>query len=66
MCCVSNCCVVCLQAMCCVSNCVVCLQAMWLMLQQETPEDFVISTGVAHSVREFVVAAFKHIGIEIV
>ena len=39
---------------------------MWLMLQQDTPEDFVISTGIAHSVREFVVAAFKHIGQEIV
>jgi len=42
------------------------VQAMWLMLQQDTPEDFVISTGIAHSVREFVVAAFKHIGQEIV
>ena len=41
-------------------------QAMWLMLQQEQPEDFVISTGVAKSVREFVVASFKHIGVDIV
>jgi GDPmannose 4,6-dehydratase len=30
---------------------------MWLMLQQETPDDYVISTGVSHSVREFVEAA---------
>jgi GDPmannose 4,6-dehydratase len=39
---------------------------MWLMLQNEKPVDYVISTGVAHSVREFVVAAFKHVGVEIV
>lgn len=36
------------------------------MLQQESPEDFVISTGESHSVREFVEAAFKHVGKEIV
>jgi len=42
------------------------VEAMWLMLQHPTPVDFVISTGVAHSVREFVVASFKHVGIEIV
>jgi len=35
---------------------------MWLMLQQSAPEDFVIATGVAHSVREFVVEAFKCVG----
>ena len=39
---------------------------MYLMLQQDKPEDFVISTGITHSVREFVVAAFQHIGVEIV
>lgn len=39
---------------------------MWLMLQVDKPEDFVISTGVAHSVREFVLASFKHVGIDIV
>lgn len=39
---------------------------MWLMLQQESPEDFVIATGETHSVREFVEAAFKHVGMEIV
>lgn len=39
---------------------------MWMMLQNETPEDFVIATGESHSVREFVEAAFKHVGKEIV
>lgn len=38
------------------------VEAMWMMLQQEQPEDFVISTGETHSVREFVEAAFRHIG----
>lgn len=38
------------------------VEAMWLMLQQEKPEDFVIATGETHSVREFVELAFKHIG----
>jgi GDPmannose 4,6-dehydratase len=33
---------------------------MWLMLQQDAPEDFVIATGEAHSVREFLEAAFSH------
>lgn len=41
------------------------VECMWLILQQEKPEDFVIATGVQHSVREFVYYAFKHIGIEI-
>jgi len=35
------------------------------MLQQDSPEDFVIATGVAHSVREFVIAAFQYIGVDI-
>lgn len=39
---------------------------MWLMLQQEKPEDFVIASGEMHSVREFVEAAFQHIGKEII
>ena len=39
------------------------VKAMWLMLQQEKPEDFVIATGVAHSVREFAEEAFKHVGL---
>lgn len=41
-------------------------QAMWLMLQKEEPEDFVIATGEVHSVREFVEKAFKHVGKTIV
>ena len=40
-------------------------QAMWLMLQQDKPEDFVISMHESHSVREFVVLAFKKVGIDI-
>src|SRR3954452_16824919 len=39
------------------------VEAMWLMLQQDEPEDFVIATGVLHSVREFVDAAFERAGI---
>ena len=39
------------------------VEAMWLMLQQDKPEDFVIATGTTHSVQEFVVAAFAHVGI---
>uniref|UniRef100_A0A667ZCP3 GDP-mannose 4,6 dehydratase n=1 Tax=Myripristis murdjan TaxID=586833 RepID=A0A667ZCP3_9TELE len=42
------------------------VEAMWLMLQQEHPEDFVIATGEVHSVREFVEKAFKHVGKSIV
>jgi GDPmannose 4,6-dehydratase len=38
---------------------------MWLILQQDKPEDFVIATGVQHSVREFTELAFKHAGIEL-
>jgi GDPmannose 4,6-dehydratase len=37
---------------------------MWLMLQQDEPEDFVIATGVLHSVREFVDAAFARVGLD--
>ncbi|HEV8193358.1 MAG TPA: GDP-mannose 4,6-dehydratase, partial [Ktedonobacterales bacterium] len=40
------------------------VEAMWLMLQQDTPEDYVIATGESHSVEEFVQAAFKRVGIE--
>ncbi len=39
------------------------VEAMWLMLQQEQPDDFVIATGETHSVREFVELAFKTVGI---
>ena len=42
------------------------VEGMWLMLQQENPEDFVISTNEAHSVRDFVEASFREIGKEIV
>ena len=40
------------------------VRAMWLMLQQETAEDFVISTGVSHSVRDLVQTAFSHVGLD--
>lgn len=41
------------------------VECMWLILQQEKPEDFVIATGVQHSVREFTELAFRHAGIEL-
>ena len=41
------------------------VECMWLMLQNEKPEDFVIATGVQHSVRDFCYYAFKHVGIEL-
>ena len=41
------------------------VEAMWLMLQQERPEDFVVGTGESHSVREFVQEAFGYVGVEI-
>lgn len=39
------------------------VEAMWLMLQQETPKDYVIATGETHTVKEFVEKAFAHVGI---
>lgn len=42
------------------------VEAMWLMLQQDKPDDYVIATGETHSVREFVELAFNELGIEIV
>ena len=39
------------------------VKAMWLMLQQSTPNDYVIATGKTHSVRQFVEIAFKHAGL---
>jgi len=42
------------------------VKAMWLMLQQEKPDDYIIATGETHSVREFVELAFKQVGIGIV
>ena len=41
------------------------VRAMWLMLQQERPEDFVIATGEPHTVREFASAAFHALGIDL-
>ncbi len=41
------------------------VEAMWLMLQQEEPDDYVIATGEAHSVREFVELAFREAGVQI-
>jgi GDPmannose 4,6-dehydratase len=40
------------------------VRAMWLMLQRDTPEDFVVATGVAHSVRDLVQVAFAHAGLD--
>jgi GDPmannose 4,6-dehydratase len=40
------------------------VDAMWRMLQQEEPEDYVIATGVEHSVRDFMELAFEHVGLE--
>lgn len=42
------------------------IEAMWLMLQQDCPDDFVISSGQTHSVREFLELAFQEVGIDIV
>ncbi len=41
------------------------VEAMWLMLQQDHPDDFVIATGESHSVREFTEEAFRYFGIEL-
>lgn len=41
------------------------VEMQWMMLQQDKPEDFVIATGVQHSVREFVERAARHVGIEL-
>lgn len=40
------------------------VRAMWLMLQQDHPEDFVVGTGETHSVREFCEIAFGHVGLD--
>jgi len=42
------------------------VEAMWLILQQENPDDYVIATGETHSVREFTELAFKEVGIDII
>jgi GDPmannose 4,6-dehydratase len=41
------------------------VEAMWMILQQDKPEDFVIATGITTSVREFIKMAFKEVGIEL-
>lgn len=41
------------------------VEAMWIMLQQQEPDDYVIATGESHSVREFAELAFAHAGLEI-
>lgn len=41
------------------------VECMWLMLQADEPEDFVIATGVQHTVREFTELAFRYVGIEL-
>jgi GDPmannose 4,6-dehydratase len=40
------------------------VKAMWLMLQQDKPDDYVIATGETHSVKEFAEAAFNHVGLD--
>ena len=40
-------------------------ECMWLILQQDEPDDYVIATGVQHTVREFATLAFKHVGIDV-
>ena len=40
------------------------VRAMWLMLQAEEPHDYVVATGEAHTVEEFVATAFEHVGLD--
>ena len=40
------------------------VEAMWLMLQQPEPDDYVVATGECHAVREFVDLAFSHVGLD--
>jgi len=40
------------------------VEAMWLMLQQKTPDDYVIATGVSHTVQDFCKEAFSHVGLD--
>jgi GDPmannose 4,6-dehydratase len=40
------------------------VEAMWLMLQQDEPDDYVIATGESHSIREFLEVAFGHVGLD--
>ena len=41
------------------------VEAMWLMLQQEQPEDFVIATGITTRIRDFIIMAFEEVGVEL-
>jgi GDPmannose 4,6-dehydratase len=38
---------------------------MWMMLQQDTPDDYVVATGETHSVKEFLDAVFEHAGLDV-
>ena len=40
------------------------VEAMWLMLQQDQPDDYVIATGETHSVEEFLAEAFSHVDLD--
>ncbi len=40
------------------------VRAMWMMLQQPEPEDYVVATGISHSVEQFCAAAFSHVGLD--
>lgn len=40
------------------------IEAMWLMMQQDKPDDYIIATGVSHSVKEFVEEAFSYLGLD--
>ena len=40
------------------------VEAMWLMLQQESPDDYIVATGESHSIRDFLDVAFNHVGIK--
>ena len=40
------------------------VRAMWLMLQQDVPDDYVVATGETHSVRELIEVAFGHVGLD--
>jgi GDPmannose 4,6-dehydratase len=42
------------------------IEGMWMMMQQETPDDFVLATGQTHTVREFVTRAFAQIGVKMI
>ena len=40
------------------------VRAMWMILQADEPDDYVVATGEAHTVEEFVAAAFEHVGLD--